>query len=231
MLYLYALFLFTPQAFASDREGMSTPQQEIWFQNEIADFEAKDRVSPPPQGIVLFTGSSIFRFWVSLEKDMSPLPVLNRAFGGARTWEVLHYADRIALPCKPKIIMYYCGSNDINYGARPGDIARCFKEFVERVHAALPKTSIYFVSIIKAPQKKDAWDAIEAANAMIKTYCDTAAGLGFIDVNPVFFDRQNHPRAELYIGDGLHFKPEAYREMTKVLKPVLDTAWKSLQER
>ncbi|MEI6126105.1 MAG: GDSL-type esterase/lipase family protein [Pseudomonadota bacterium] len=209
---------------------MSAPQQEIRFQKEIADFEAKDKRRPQPRGIILFTGSSIFRFWTSLERDMYPLPVLNRAFGGARTWEVLHYMDRIVLPYKPKTIAYYCGSNDINFGASTEDIFRCFKKFADRAHEVLPKTNIFFVSIIKAPQKKDVWDAIDTANDKIKTYCNPAAGLGFIDVNPSFFTSQNHSRGELYMDDGLHFKPEAYREMARIVKPVLERSWQEAKD-
>jgi lysophospholipase L1-like esterase len=209
--------------------NMTTPvEQEIYFQKDIEAFEAQDAATPPRKGIVLFTGSSIFRFWTYLERDMSPLPVLNRAFGGARTWEVLHYMDRIVLPYNPSIIMYYCGSNDINYGARPEDIAHRFRLFTERVHKILPKTRIFFVSIIRAPQKKDKWDVIDATNTLLQQYCEKASRVAFIDVNPAFFNKAQQPRIELYIDDGLHFKPEAYREMTRIIKPVIEKAWQEI---
>jgi hypothetical protein len=83
------------------------------FGDEIDRFVAQDRISPPPEGAILFIGSSIFVEWKDLRMQMAPLPVINRAFGGAQTWEVLHYMDRIVLPYKPKIIVYYCGSNDV----------------------------------------------------------------------------------------------------------------------
>ncbi len=94
------------------------PEREIWFQKDIKEMLKQDASAPPSQGAVLFLGSSIVRFWATLARDMSPLQVVNRAFGGARTWEVLHYMDRIVLPCKPAVIAYYCGSNDIEYGSR-----------------------------------------------------------------------------------------------------------------
>jgi len=226
-LLFYAAMLC--QGIAAPPVATSPAEQEIFYQKDIAAFEAQDAVHPPQKGIILFTGSSIFRFWTYLEKDMNPLPVLNRAFGGARTWEVLHYMDRIVLPYHPAIIMYYCGSNDINYGARPEDIAGRFTQFTQRVHKALPKTGIFFVSIIRAPQKKDKWDVIDAANSNIKKYCETAPGVFFIDVNPAFFNKAQQPRTELYIDDGLHFKPEAYREMARIIKPVLEEAWQETQ--
>ena len=54
----------------------------------------------------MFVGSNIFRLWKTLELDMSPLPVINQAFGGARTWEILYYSDRLIIPYQPKIIVY-----------------------------------------------------------------------------------------------------------------------------
>jgi hypothetical protein len=80
--------------------------QEIRFAANIEAFLERDRVSPPPQGGILFIGSSIFRQWADLEADMAPLPAFNRAFGGSRTWEVLHYMDEIVLPYQPRIIVY-----------------------------------------------------------------------------------------------------------------------------
>jgi len=223
-MFFFAVILC--QCIAAPPATTSPAEQEIFYQKDIAAFEAQDAAHPPRKGIILFTGSSIFRFWTYLERDMSPLPVVNRAFGGARTWELLHYMDRIVLPYCPAIIMYYCGSNDINYGARPEDIALRFALFADRVHKALPKTNIFFVSIIRAPQKRDKWDIIDATNSLIKEYCERDSGVSFIDVNPAFFNKAQQPRIELYIDDGLHFKPEAYREMSGIIKPILEKAWR-----
>jgi len=206
-------------------------QQQIYYQKEIAAFEAQDAARAPQTGIILFTGSSIFRCWTSLAQDMHPLPVLNRAFGGARTWEVLHYMDRIVLPYAPRVIVYYCGSNDVHCGSQAGDIARRFGEFVVKVHAKLPKTHIFFVSIIRAPQKRDKWAVIDAANAMIRSYCGTARGVSYLDVNPAFFDQRRQPRTDLYADDGLHLRPEAYREMTLLIKPALEKAWQEVNDQ
>lgn len=184
-----------------------------------------DATAPPPQGAVLFIGSSIFRFWATLARDMRPLQIINRAFGGARTWEVLHYMDRIVLPYKPAVIAYYCGSNDIEYGSRAEDIVLRFGLFCERVHASLPETRIFFISINKAPQKLEKWSEIDAANGLVKAYCKSTTKAGYIDINPVFFTFGNKPRHELYISDGLHFMPDAYKEITKIIKPAIEQAW------
>jgi len=98
-----------PTATASPAAPAATP----WYEPEIAAFEAADKASPPPPGQVLFIGSSSIRMWTTLATDMSPVPVLNRGFGGSKTGEVLAVFERIVLPCSPRVIVYYCGDNDL----------------------------------------------------------------------------------------------------------------------
>jgi lysophospholipase L1-like esterase len=202
----------------------NTPQK-IRFANEIEAFLKADQIPPPPQNAILFVGSSIFRLWKNLPEQMAPLPVFNRAFGGLRTAEVLFYMDKIVLPYKPKIIVYYCGSNDINADVTPQQIADNFKEFTARVHQQLPKTQIFFVSINRAPQKKDKWPLVDEANNLVKAFSATNKKLGYIDVNPALFDQAGQPRMELYLPDQLHFQEPAYVEFTAIIKPIITKAW------
>jgi lysophospholipase L1-like esterase len=199
------------------------------FQAQIDAYLEEDKVSPPPRQAILFIGSSIFREWEHLKEQMAPLPVFNRAFGGSRTADILYYMDRIVLPYEPKIVVYYCGSNDINAGEKADAISGRFREFVESVHARLPATRVFYVSINRAPQKKDRWDIVDEANRQVHAYCLTDQRLGFIDVNPALFDRAGNPRLELYLEDRLHFKPQAYAEFAAIIKPVIARAWDSLR--
>ncbi len=225
LAYCILLFILIISRSAFGMEQSTRPEREIWFQKDIKDMLKQDAAGPPPQGAVLFIGGSILRFWTTLARDMRPLQVVNRAFGGARTWEVLHYMDSIVLPCKPAVIAYYCGSNDIEYGSRPEDIALRFRMFCERVQAAFPETRIFFISINKAPQKLEKWSEIDAANSLVQAYCKSVTNVGYIDINPVLFTGRGIPRHELYISDGLHFMPDAYKEITKIIKPALEQAW------
>jgi lysophospholipase L1-like esterase len=196
------------------------------FQSAIDAFVENDKVNPPPQRAILFIGSSIFRQWENLKEQMSPLPVFNRAFGGSRTGDILFYMDKVVLPYEPRIIVYYCGSNDVNAGEKADAIAGRFREFVARVHGKLPETRIFFVSINRAPQKQERWDIVDEANRRVREYCSPDRRLGYIDVNPALFDRAGNPRMELYQADRLHFKPPAYIEFAAIIKPVIEAAWR-----
>jgi hypothetical protein len=218
--------LAAPRAtLAQAASASSQATHEIRFAENIAAFLERDRVSPPPRDGILFIGSSIFRQWTDVEQDMAPLPAFNRAFGGSRTWEVLHYMDKIVLPYRPRIIVYYCGSNDVNAGESAEAITGRFKDFVARVEKSLPGTKVFFVSINRAPEKRARWNVVDAANAQIEAFAKASSTVDYIDVNPALFDAKGEPRLDLYVEDQLHLRRPAYVEFTKIIKPVLASAW------
>lgn len=195
------------------------------FDDAITAFLEADKTNPPPKGAILFIGSSIFRQWARLKEHMAPLPVFNRAFGGSQTSDILYHMDKIVLSYEPKVIVYYCGSNDINANHKAPAIADRFRQFVTRVRARLPQTRILYVSINRAPQKETKWATVNAANTLIKEYCDSDKRLGFIDVNPALFDKEGEPRLELYQPDKLHLLEPAYDEFAAIIKPVVTKTW------
>ena len=223
---LLLLLVAAPAANAQQTAATAEQEKAPRFADAIAAFLKEDQTNPPPKQAILFIGSSIFRQWKNLKEQMAPLPVFNRAFGGSRSAEILYYMDKVVLPYEPKIIVYYCGSNDINANIKPEEIYGNFKQFVQRVHAKLPRTQIFFTSINRAPQKIDRWADVDAANALIKEFCAKDKLLGFIDVNPALFDKEGKPRMELYQPDKLHFLEPAYAEFTTIIKPVIENAWK-----
>jgi len=195
------------------------------FETDIQGRLAADRTNPPPRGAILFIGSSIFRQWTNVVADMAPLPVFNRAFGGSRTSDILERIDQLVLPYAPRVIVYYAGSNDINNREPAAAIFGRIHDFERRVHAKLPDTRILFVAIDRAPQKRDRWDVVDAANALARDYCAVTPRLTFLDLNSATHDDMGEPRWELYREDKLHFKPTAYVAFTAGIKPVLQEVW------
>ena len=224
LLAVLAWSLFTEGLFA--QAGPVSPTR---FAAAIKAFEDLDQVAPPPRNSILFIGSSIFRQWTNLKEQMAPLPVFNRAFGGSRTADVLYYVDRVVLPYAPKLIVYYCGSNDVTAGLGPDGIAKGFFDFVERVHAKNPGTRLLYVSILRAPQKMDSWDKVDEANRLVREYCARDKRLGFIDANPAVFDGEGKPRMDLYLADRLHYKEPAYDGFTAIIKPEVERIWRELK--
>ena len=224
-----ALLAVSPARSQTGKPAAGSPEAKPFridrFQSSIDAFISSDKASPPPKEGILFIGSSIFRQWTSVTTDFAPLPVFNRAFGGSRTIEVLHYADVIVLPYHPKLIVYYCGSNDINADVHPPEILKNFRAFAERVHKELPGTKIIYASILKAPQKVDRWDWVEDANRQISQYCAQEPYLRFVDLNPAVLRTEGTARMELYKSDKLHYLAPAYVGFTAILKPVVSALW------
>lgn len=190
---------------------------------------AEEPTGTPQNGGIVFVGSSIFRFWTHLVEQMAPLPVLNRAIAGTVTQDMLSGIDRLVLAYKPRIVVFYCGSNDISGGENAGPIVERTKRFVKMLQDKLPNTYFYYTAIQKAPEKQDRWNVVDQANAEMKRFSSEAKNVGFIDLNPVLFDAQGRVRESLFLPDGLHFRPDgpAYPEFARIVKPVLTKAWES----
>lgn len=198
------------------------------FETVIQERLAADRTNPPPHRAILFIGSSIFKQWTNVVQDMSPLPVFNRAFGGSRTSDILERMDQLVLPHEPKVIVYYCGGNDVNNREPAAAIFGRIRDFEKCVHARLPETRIIIVAIDRAPQKQERWDVVNAANRLVSDYCAATPLLTFLDLNPLTHDGNGAARLELYRDDKLHFQPATYARFTSAIKPVLEKTWRQV---
>jgi lysophospholipase L1-like esterase len=206
--------------------GFSQPRR---FQSDIERMLERDKTNPPPHDAILFIGSSIFRFWTQLTEQMAPLPVFNRAFGGSVTQDLLDRMDQLVFPYHPRIIVYYCGSNDVSAGESADAILQRTKQFLKIVSQRAPDTFVYYTAIQKAPEKRRRWNVVDAVNREMERYSHETRNLAYIDLNPVLFDHQGNLREDLFLPDGLHFRPEstAYAEFGQVVKPILNKAWES----
>jgi hypothetical protein len=231
VLAIAVLSVLTARATGVQATQAAPAGQAMQFAEAIDAFTAQDRTAAPPKEAILFIGSSIFRQWTTLKEQMAPLPVFNRAFGGSRTWEVLHYMDKVVLPYRPRIVVYYTGSNDVSAGEPAKAITERTTAFVTRVHDALPDTRIYYVAINRSPDKRARWGVVDEVNADLKALSARSPYLKYIDLNPVLFDAKGEPRGELYRPDGLHFFPPAYELFTGIIKPVLTEAWQQVGPR
>ncbi|HLK50907.1 MAG TPA: GDSL-type esterase/lipase family protein [Bryobacteraceae bacterium] len=187
------------------------------------------REASPDHGGIVFTGSSIFQFWTHLRDQMAPLPVLNRAIAGTVTQDMLNRIGQLVLPYQPRIVVYYCGSNDISAGEDAAPIIERTKRFIQVLHEKLPNTYFFYTSIQKAPEKRARWSVVDAVNGEMNRYSREAGNVGYIDLNTVLFDSRNLLREDLFLPDGLHFRPEstAYLEFSRIVKPILVKAWES----
>lgn len=192
------------------------------FEEEIEAFEQADQQNPPPEGAILFVGSSSIRMWKSLQEDFPNKKVINRGFGGSQFTDLLYYDDRIVIPYKPRQIFVYEGDNDINAGVSPQKVFEDFKTFVGRVNKKLPDTEIVFISIKPSPSRIDVFDEMKEANRMIETYTEETENVSYVDIFNPMLDDEGSIRSDIFIEDNLHMNDKGYDIWQRVIRPYLD---------
>ena len=193
------------------------------WEASIRAFETQDRRQPPASGLILFAGSSSFTFWSTLEKDMAPLPVLNRGFGGARVQDVVHYAGRVILPYRPSAVVLFVGTNDIAW-PRPSTAQQVYAgylEIVRCIRSRLPEIPIYYVGITPVPSRWKYWPTVQEANRLIREHTQSDPALRFIDLTDSLLGPDGKPDRSLYRFDGIHPNAKGYVRWTAAIKPVL----------
>jgi sugar lactone lactonase YvrE/lysophospholipase L1-like esterase len=192
------------------------------WESAIAEFEKSDKVSPPPQGEIVFVGSSTIRLW-NLAESFPDRKCINRGFGGSQMTDSAHYADRIIIPYRPRLVVVYAGDNDIAAGKSPEQILADAKSLVAAVHAKLPHTRLVFLAIKPSVQRWKLFGQQREANRLIAEFAKQDTRLGFVDVTESMLGPDGQPRPELFVKDGLHLSSEGYNLWESLLRPNLAT--------
>ncbi len=207
-------------AVGSIRESFGDP--DAW-RASIRRFEAEDQVNPPVPGGIVFVGSSSFTFWLTMEQDMAPLPVINRGFGGAMLDDVVRYINRIIVPYQPKAIVLFAGANDI-VGPRAKSaerVAELFRTFVERVRESLSDVVIFYIAITPTPASWKWWPIAKETNRLIREIVSADPKLRLIDLSDLLLDTNQLPDRSLYASNG-HLNERGYERWTSRIKPILE---------
>ena len=196
------------------------------FAPEVAKLAA---VPAPAPGGILMVGSSIFKRWTTAAVDLAPLPITNRAFGGSRTVDQLSFFEQIVPSSKAALVLWYCGSNDVNGKVSPEEIVKNTSAWLTRTRTALPDAVVILLSVIRAPQKRDSGylPQVDETNRGLQKLADTAPRVIYLDVNPALETPTGEARSDLYVEDKLHLNAAGYSRMASILRPVLEKEWKS----
>jgi len=185
------------------------PPPERWTK-QVEAYEKRDAKKPPPQGAVVFAGSSSIRMWPDIEEAFAPTPVVARGIGGSHVSDQVHWADRLVLRYRPTQIVFYAGDNDVAGGKSAERVLADFKRYVALVRKALPKVWVHFLAIKPSPRREALWPAMKRANALVAEYAETAPRVTFIDVATPMLDANGRPRRDIFLKDMLHMNREGY---------------------
>lgn len=188
---------------------------------------------PPPPSAVIFVGSSTFTFWRHLQRDMAATgvsaPCYNAAFGGSWTKHVTSQAHALCFAWKPRVVVYFCGTNDLNIGLSPSMVARGFIDFHRALVVALPSTPVVYVAPTVTPFVQARGEAVvasfEETTHLVSAYAEEACRQRAGSVTVV------DPRAAafvsdraMYLGDDHHLNDEGHRQLAELLAPAIARA-------
>lgn len=205
--------------------GMLIPK--IGYEDDIKAFQEIDKKQKPIQNSILFVGDSDIRFWNhdnQFQNDFKGLPVINRGFGGSKTWEVLLYFNELILPSAPKKIVYCCGDNDIAVLEEKGvkNAVLGFALFLEQIELKIPSVEkIFYLGIHPSPSDEPLWGYIEDANQKLKKVCSENKKVEFIDYLHLLIDEKGKLKTNCFNDDGLHFSSSFYNCFANYLRPII----------
>lgn len=197
--------------------GAPYKDPERW-EAKIREFEERDLKSPPPEGAVVVVGSSSIGLWRTIHRDLAPLTVIHRGFGGSNYNDLLHFTDRLVVNYKPRAVVVYEGDNDAAGRRPPGVVFPKVVEFVLRVHEALPDCRIYFLSAKPSPLRFDRWDYYLDNNLTMEAFCRSDDRLAYVDIASAMLGEDGSPLPEIYAEDRNHMNEKGYEIWTRVLR-------------
>lgn len=219
---LVCVLLVGWQAGATAQQNSRPYSDPARYAQAMADFAEADRLSPPPQNAIVFVGSSSIRRWNTLVEDMAPLTVLNRGFGGSNMRDAVHHIQQAVLQYQPRAVVLYEGDNDLaSFGATPAMVMAAFEDFYRQLHAALPESRLYVLSIKPSLSRLSVWPTMMNTNQSLAAACAEKINCRFIDVSAPMFSQDGSLSETLFVSDLLHMTPAGYKIWSDTIKPVL----------
>ena len=218
LVLLTALLIVAPWRVSTCAEGGHDFGK---WEKEIAAYEQMDRTNPPPTGALLFIGSSTIRLWKTLAQDFPGHRVINRGFGGSEIVDSTHFAERVILPYKPRMVFLRAGGNDLNAGKSAEQVVADFKEFVAKIHSKLPETEIVFISLSPSIARWKQADKEKAVNTMVEAFVRKTPRLKYIETYSMPLGADGQPRPEVFVADKLHFNEAGYKLLSEIVRPYL----------
>lgn len=172
------------------------------FEDSVCALEAAERA----QGGALFLGSSTFaRFPADLAaRAAAPLPAILCGFGGSTAEEALYYYPRLVAPATPRILVWYEGDNDPNFGYTADRAFRLSRRVWERARADFPGLRLVLVGVKDTPGEIDANRERRAYNRRLKEYAAARSFAAYADLPSALGIPTGTVRKDAFSPDGIH---------------------------
>lgn len=220
--FFFALCLSAAGVFGAD-EVLSDKSSSAKVMALYGKILASAQKEPPAPGSVICVGSSHMQFWKSVKEDLAPLTVHNYGIGGSRMTQAADlFIDNLAIPFKPRAVILYEGSNDINAGTKPETVLANFQKLHRKLHAALPQARLYVLGLVPSPGKRfEKIGDLKKTNELLAQECATQPWMKFIDVTSPLLGEDGKPKEALFKPGDIHMLPAGYAVWKSVIAPVI----------
>lgn len=172
---------------------------------------------------VLVIGSSSARMWNSITNDLSPLKVINRAYGGSTIRDNIYNYNDVIRGFQPKMILLYV-ENDLagtKESISPGDCYDLFRLYEQLIHRDFPDATLFILSFKPSPSREKQLQKQHIINSLLKDYADQTDKVEYIDITKGMYDEKGILRTDIFLDDKLHMNQRGYDAWTKEVRPVL----------
>lgn len=139
--------------------------------------------------------------------------------------------DRIVLPYKPSVIVYYCGDNDLGMDNTDSQaVADGFIAFDRRARAEWADVRVMYIAIKPSVQRWKNWDAMKRTNAIVQAYCEKTPGAMYLDIATPALTADGKPDPATFRKDGLHLNEKGYAIWKNVIRGPVVEAWEKTRK-
>ena len=191
------------------------------YQGEIDRYQTENRTLKDTSCDVLFLGSSSINLWDNIYRDMAPLKILRRSYGGAALRDMLYNYDVIARGYHPRSIVVYV-ENDLAGTLEDltvGETFDFFRLLTNRLQRDYPDIPIFILSYKPSLARKEMIPKHEIINTLLKEDASKTDGLTYVDVASCLYGANGELRKDIFKPDGLHMNQNGYDLWTAILKP------------
>ena len=217
---LLALAAAWPAWYLYQEIDKARSEDPLVWEADVAALERTTHQSCQAGQGVVFLGSSSIRLWDTLGEDMAPLPVVQHGFGGAKLNDLVHYAARLVNACRPRAVVIFAGTNDIDPAASktPQALLASYQALIAKIRVAQPELPVFYIGITPSPLRWSVWPLAQATNHAIAEWSAQQNNLYFIDTSAALMGTDGEPDGDNYRFDGLHLSARGYRLWAEIIR-------------
>ena len=177
-----------------------------------------------PSDSLLFFGSSSFRLWKTMGKDMAPFPAINRGYGGAKYIDMVLFAERMLTPHRYRALMLFA-ANDVQGkedDSTPEEVSCAVKEIIRVSKTHRPDAPVFIIEVTPTESRFKAWEQTRAINATLREIALTTENTWFVETAQHYLKPDGTPRSELFVDDKLHMNQKGYTQWSGLIKNELN---------